>query len=274
MNVSRYWVLEGDAVVDGVSPFNRGLAYGDGLFETMRVKSGGIPLLPFHWRRLQQGLGRLGISEPGASLQTFLLDACRDLEQGVLKLIVTRGQGGRGYLPPANAEPVQIVSLHPLPHYEQDHARVGIDIGISQRRLGNNPLLAGLKHLNRLEQVLVRQSLAEAGYVEGLVLDVGDLVIEGAFSNICVITGDLIRTPALSSAGVSGVMRAWLSENVQAHGFAWQECELRLQDVLMSEEVFLCNSINGLWPVTAIEGRRFAIGPSTRVLQQALASIF
>lgn len=274
MNLPRSWVFEGGTHVDAVSPFNRGLAYGDGLFETMRVKGGKIPLLPFHWRRLEHGLGRLGIPAPDASLQSFLLDASREVEQGVLKLIVTRGEGGRGYLPAVGSKPVQIVSLHPLPVYDVDYAHQGIDIGISCLRLGKNPMLAGLKHLNRLEQVLVRQSLSEAGYIEGVVLDVGDLVIEGAFSNICVITRNLIRTPLLDAAGVSGVMRAWLSENASTLGLVWRECELRLEDVLASEEVFLCNSINGLWPVTAIESQRFAIGPTTRVLQQAVASIF
>ncbi len=274
MSLPRSWVLKGGVVVDGVSVFDRGLAYGDGLFETMRVHQGRIPLLSLHWRRLEAGLSRLNISLPlPEMLQSFLLDCSASTESGVLKLIVTRGEGGRGYLPPPQAESVQIVSLHSLPVYEHDYGQ-GIDIGVSRIRLGRNPLLAGLKHLNRLEQVLIRQSLQSAGFLEGVVLDIDDLVIEGAFSNICIVSGNVLLTPILEAAGVAGVMRSWVLENAPALGLPCRECDLRLEDVLAADEVFLCNSVSGLWPVTAIERRRYDAGPWTRTLQKALAAIF
>lgn len=274
MTLPKHWVLQGDAIVDGVSPFNRGLAYGDGLFETMRVHAGGIPLLPRHLNRLDVGLRRLGIPHQERSWHLFLLDCCRELDAGVLKLIVTRGEGGRGFLPPPAGTPVIIISLHPLPHYDIDYAEHGIAIGVSPVRLGKNPLLAGMKHLNRLEQVLIRQALDGAGFIEGVVLDADDLVVEGAFSNICIVSGNVLKTPLLNSAGVAGVMREWVLEQGPSLGLDVSECELRLADVLAADEVFLCNSINGLWPVTAIDKQQKQIGRWTRALQNSLARLY
>lgn len=236
----------------------------------MRVHAGSIPLWPRHWRRLTTDLQRLSIPAPTAELHVFLLDCCRGVEGGLLKLIVTRGEGGRGYLPSETAEPVIIVSLHPLPYYETDYSRAGISIGISSLRLGHSSLLAGMKHLNRLEQVLVRQHLQVAGYLEGIVLDQDDLVVEAAFSNICIVADNVLKTPLLDNAGVAGVMRGWILENAATQGLSAVECPLTLAEVLRADEVFLCNSVNGLWPVTAIENQIFSIGRFTRALQGEL----
>lgn len=260
-------------MLDGISPHNRGLAYGDGLFETMRVQGRNIPLLSRHMERLTAGLQRLGIPMPDRSLESFLLDCCRDTDAGVLKLVVTRGEGGRGYLPPEDVDPVIIVSLHPLPSYPADFCRDGLAIGVSSLRIGKNPLLAGMKHLNRLEQVLIRKDLHDAGFIEGLVLNEEDLVVEGAFSNIFVIADDTLMTPLLHSAGVAGVLRGWLLENAPLMGLATVELNLDLPSLLAAEEIFLCNSVNGLWPVTSLGARQWAIGRWTRALQQAYATL-
>lgn len=263
--------MEGGALVECVSPANRGLAYGDGLFETMRVQAGNIPLLQRHWQRLTTDLQRLSIPAPGIELLAFLSECCRGISSGVLKLIVTRGEGGRGYLPAETAEPVIVVSLHALPHYEVDFALSGIAIGLARLRLGHSAMLAGLKHLNRLEQVLVRQDLHRMGHLEGVVLDQDDFVVEAAFSNIFMVSENCLQTPALDRAGVAGVMRGWIVESAPSLGLSVTECRLTLPELLKADEVFLCNSVNGLWPVIAIENQAFNIGSCTRALQNEFA---
>lgn len=241
----------------------------------MRVQAGNIPLLQRHWRRLTTDLLRLSIPVPGDALLAFLLECCRGVSSGVLKLIVMRGeQGGRGYLPCETAEPVIVISLYPFPGYESDYAGMGIGIGVSRLRLGHCPVLAGMKHLNRLEQVLVRQDLHAMGYLEGVVLDQDDFVVEAAFSNICTVSGKLLKTPILDRAGVAGVMRGWVMENAPFLGLSPSECRLTLPDIMAADEVFLCNSVNGLWPVIAIDHQGFSIGSATRALQDEFARQF
>lgn len=233
----------------------------------MRVQAGNIPLLERHWRRLTTDLQRLSIPVPAVDLLAFLSECCRGTSIGVLKLIVTRGEGGRGYLPAETAEPVIIISLHPLPCYDVDFALTGIAIGVARLRLGHSAMLAGMKHLNRLEQVLVRQDLQVTGYLEGVVLDQDDFVVEAAFSNICMISGNCLKTPILDRAGVAGILRGWIMDNAPSLGLSATECRLTLPELLAADEVFLSNSVNGVWPVIAIENQVFSIGSYTRSLQ-------
>lgn len=275
MSLPTCWILQGNTFLECVSPFNRGLAYGDGLFETMRVCAGKVPLLQQHLDRLSAGLIRLDIPFSPDTLIPFFNECCRGVDQAVLKLIVVRGEGGRGYLPADDALPVVIISRHALPVYAENYAASGLSIGISTIRLARNSLLAGLKHLNRLEQVLVRKQLHQAGFIEGVVLDTSDFVVEASFSNICMVSKGVLVTPALHSAGVAGVMRGWVLDHARRVGLPAAEDDIRLADILRAEEVFLCNSVNGIWPVTAIADRQWAaIGSMTRNIQCEVASLF
>lgn len=279
LNLPRHWVVTGGIVSEvnnreGVSPASRGLAYGDGLFETMRVHDSAIPLLTRHLARLTSGLKRLSIPAPELDLTDFLVGCCGNTPKAVLKLIVTRGSGGRGYLPDPDAPSQLIASLFPFPHFDVDYAQAGISVGISGLRAGSNPLLAGLKHLNRLEQVLIRMDLHSAGFMEGLVLDSEDFVIEGVSSNIGIWRGNTLATPSLDSAGVAGVARGWALEQATAIGYSVSEQKLRLDDIWSADEVFLCNSINGFWPVASIAGRAIKTGSKTRLLQEKWKGIF
>ena len=258
-----------------LDPAERGLAYGDGLFETLCVRHGQPVLMGRHWQRLLEGCRRLRIAldEPvlRAELAAFL--AGRDC--GVLKIIVTRGAGGRGYLPAAAAEPTRLLSWHPEPAYPADWAEQGICAGLCSQRLGDSPMLAGLKHLNRLEQVLLRQELEQLGCTEALVCNTAGQVVEGVFSNVFMELGGELLTPPVARAGVAGVMRAELLALAPALGIAVREAGLTATDFGRADALFFCNSVYGIWPVREFAGRVFnETGAITRRLQRAIQPLF
>ncbi len=252
---------------------DRGLQYGDGLFETIAVTDGRLQLWRRHMQRLQEGCERLGIAMPADEL--LLAEAahlCRDQERAVLKIIVTRGSGGRGYRPTADAQPRRILSLHPWPDYPSHWARDGVVVRLCSTRLGLNPQLAGLKHLNRLEQVLARTEWDDGSIAEGVMQDVEGQLVEGSMSNLFLVRDGVLQTPPVDRCGVAGVMRAHLLALAQRHGLP---CEIRTLDVDAmgtADEVFLCNSIIGIWPVRQFEQYSYRPGALTQLLQQFLAS--
>ena len=270
---STVWI-NGSATLP-LDPAERGLAYGDGLIETLRVRHGHPVLTGRHWRRLREGCKRLGIVLDEQVLRAELAAFLAGREHGVLKIIVTRGPGGRGYLPPANAEPTRLLSWHPEPVYPAAWAEQGIRATICQQRLGDAPMLAGLKHLNRLEQVLLRQELEQTGCAEALVCDTRGQVVEGVFSNVFMVAAGELLTPAIVNAGVAGVMRAELLARASLLGVSAREAVLTPDDFLRADELFFCNSVYGIWPAQQLAGRVFGgAGVVTRQLQQHLAPLF
>ncbi len=259
---------------DLIAADDRGLLYGDGLFETLAVHNGEPRLWPQHMARLTQGCARLGITPPAADL---LHDEARSLCAGsgraVLKIIVTRGSGGRGYRPPSPALPRRILSLHPWPDYPEHWSRQGINVRLCDTPLGASPRLAGLKHLNRLEQVLARAEWDDPEIAEGLMLDTAGGLVEGTMSNLFLVRDGRLRTPALERCGVAGVMRARVLELAAQGGIACEVSELGLADLQAADEVFVCNSVIGIWPVRRVQNMEFTPGPVTRFLQQAMGCL-
>jgi 4-amino-4-deoxychorismate lyase len=257
---------------DRISVNDRALHYGDGLFETFAVKDGEALAWDRHIARLQTDCARLGIECPAIPLlQSEAAQLCEGRQLAVLKLIISRGEGGRGYQPPQIAQTTRIFSLHDWPDYPLKYQQQGIEAGICEMRLGHNPLLAGMKHLNRLEQVLIRQKLAKTPYAEVIVMDINDKVIEGSMSNIFLVKNEQIFTPELSGAGVAGVIRGRILELARAMNL---DCEVRtvsLDDVLRADEIFFCNSVAGVWPVARIKQTTYQAGPITRRLRQPLS---
>lgn len=248
---------------------DRGLHYGDGLFETLAVQGGRILRIGMHLERLGEGCTRLGMPVPDEKLlRQELAAAAQDQTQAVLKLMMTRGSGGRGYRPPADARPARVLLRYPWPEYPAAWSEEGIELRVCRTRLGCNPALAGLKHLNRLEQVLARAEWNE-GPQEGLMLDTEGRVIEGTMTNVFAspVAGKLV-TPALDQAGVAGVMRRHILEQARQAGVETEVRELGLAELMDQQEIFVCNSIAGIWPVNRIETRRYGIGPMTRLARQ------
>ena len=258
---------------DTLPASDRGLAYGDGLFETIAVRQGRIALLERHMQRLAEGARRLALPLDLAPVRAELLAFASELRYGVAKLIVTRGDGLRGYAPPVDARCRRILSGNPPPAYPSRHRADGIRLFPCATRLAEQPLLAGLKHLNRLEQVLARSEWQDPGYAEGLMCDLSGRPIEGVFSNLFLVRHGELLTPALTRCGVAGVMRAEILERAAAAGIATRVADLDHADLLAAEEVFLCNSQYGIWPVVAFETHVWPVGGLTRKLQLILADL-
>lgn len=232
---------------------DRGLAYGDGLFETLRISARGPVLLEYHLDRLQDSAQRLRIPFDRTAMTKELnaFPGCH--HPGVVKLIYTRGVGGRGYSPANLDHPTRILSSHSEPAWPAWHYEQGVHLHTCKTRLGRNPLLAGMKHLNRLEQVLARgEWLSTNVYQEGLVCDTEGNMVEGVMSNLFFVVDDVMQTPLLANCGVAGVLRRWLLENFQQWQMAVQEVEKPPCHLQRASEVFICNSVYGVWPVASL----------------------
>lgn len=246
---------------------DRGLHYGDGVFTTLRVRDGVAALWEQHAARVQAGCRHLGIALPdSAQLHAEAQQVCAGVTRGVLKIVITRGVGGRGYAPPRAGTPTRIVALYPWPEFPATHWREGVAVRVNTMRLARNPRLAGIKHLNRLEQVLARAEWGDAGIAEGLMLDDANQVIEATAANIFVVRDGALLTPRLHDCGVAGVMRAEIMQLAQLGGLSVQECALSLDDVRDADEIFLTNSVIGVWPVRKLDTLAKPIGPRTRAI--------
>lgn len=252
---------------ESLSVKDRGLAYGDGLFETIAVTAGKPSLLDRHLARLVDGCGRLGMAIDPALVRSELLAFSSALGSGVAKLILTRGDGLRGYAPPRPATPRRILQGAPQPSYPVGHGQQGVRLFPCRTRLAEQPLLAGLKHLNRLEQVLARSEWQDAEHAEGLMLDTAGRVIEGVYSNLFLLKDGVLLTPDLSRCGVAGVMRAELLAQAESAGMRCEVRDIVLDELLAADEVFVCNSLYGVWPVVGLQDYGWPVGPLTRKLQ-------
>lgn len=253
---------------------DRGLHYGDGLFETIAVRDGCPLFWKRHLKRLGEGCIRLGIPMPNAGdLEYEAAQVCESAERAVLKIIVTRGSGGRGYRAPRQAVATRIVACHPWPEYPAEFCSRGVAVHICDTRLGSNSRLAGLKHLNRLEQVLARSEWDDPSIPEGLMMDGRDRVIEGTMSNIFLVRDGRLLTPDLSECGVSGIVRGFILESCLALSIPCRVTELTYKDLQEADELFLTNSIIGIWPIIDLIGARYAVGPVTQRLAIELAAV-
>lgn len=257
---------------EGLSVHDRGLAYGDGLFETIRVRSGQPQLFERHLQRLQEGCSRLRLACDMAELRAEILAFSAALDEGVAKLILTRGEGERGYAAPKGA-PRRVLIASSAPSYPTRNADQGVQLFACTTRLAEQPQLAGLKHLNRLEQVLARAEWQDPNFAEGLMRDTSGRVIEGVFSNIFLVSEGRLMTPVLERCGVAGVMRAELIELARRSGVVVEIEDVSIEQLLHADEVFLCNSLFGIWPVQRLMTRHWSVGPLTRKLQHRLAKL-
>jgi len=174
------------------------------------------------------------------------------------------------YRPPAPALPRRILSLHPWPDHPAHWPQQGVNVRLCDTPLGANPRLAGLKHLNRLEQVLARAEWDDPDIAEGLMLDAAGGLVEGTMSNLFLVQGGRLRTPALEQCGVAGVMRGHVLALAEQGGIACEVTALGLADLRSADELFVCNSVIGIWPVRRVQGMEFMPGSVTRRLQQAI----
>lgn len=255
---------------DQLSLTDRGLSYGDGLFETIQIRQGCPLLLDAHRERMEQGARRLRFADDSVALLFADLAQISLPDTGVLKLTLTRGPGGRGYRLPEPQAVSRIIGLAPLPAFAGSPAEDGIVVRQCETQLGLNPLLAGIKHLNRLEQVLARAEWQSADIAEGIVSDLEGYLVEGTMSNLFWVAQGQLYTPQLDRCGVAGIVRNQLLVLAARAGLPVQEGRFRQEDLLAADEMFVCNSLIDIWPVRTYEGQAFTIGPIIRKLQKLL----
>ena len=250
------------SIPETLSTQDRGLAYGDGLFETIAVRNNIPCFWADHMQRLAEGCERLGFPLPDLTvIEKKAIALCEESEDrpAVLKIILTRGLGGRGYRAPENPDPWYGMSLYHAPEYPQARYSEGIRACVCETRLASSPSLAGIKHLNRLEQVLARQEFGDECQ-EGLMLDGMGRVIEGTMSNLFLLCDDALLTPEINDCGVNGVTRRRLLEWARQQGI---ECrvsqEVSLEQVFSADALFVCNSVIGLWPVRQLEDKTYPV---------------
>ncbi len=267
-------ILVDGVAVESIDARDRGVMFGDGLFETLAVVDGVIVNWSDHNERLQAGCATLDIPCPRAGmLADEILSVATNHARSVVRLTLTRGTGGAGYAPPPEAKPTRIIVRRAWPDHYAVKATHGVKIGIARHPLSTNPRLAGLKHLNRLDQVLASREVDRANWDEALMRDADGQIIEATRCNVFALRDDALVTPALDTAGVRGVMRKNVLAVAGALGITIRECSLRLADIERADELFLCNAIAGIWPVVVLHGdtpRAFPIGSTTRAIRAAL----
>ncbi|MAC46748.1 MAG: aminodeoxychorismate lyase [Oceanospirillum sp.] len=229
---------------------DRGLAYGDGVFETCRMLQGQAPLFDLHWQRLSQSIQRLGFELPFTAdeLKQYLSRAVSG--DGLAKLIVTRGSGGRGYCPPEQAHARWSLQGMAVPETPLEYYQQGVQVRSCQLKLSSQPALAGMKHLSCLEQVLARAEWQDNTIFDGLLFDLQDHLIEATVCNVFLLQDHQLITPKLDQSGVSGVMRAAIEQACSAVGLSFVERHIHRSEIAQAEALFLSNSVRGIIPVS------------------------
>lgn len=257
-----------------ISCSDRGLLYGDGLFETMAVVNGKLPLWAWHHDRFTRSCARLKLScPPRAVLEAEIAQLASDVDRAVIKLMLTRGVGGRGYATQADAIPTRILQRHAWPALPDSFWQTGIKAIFCEQRLARQPALAGIKHLNRLEQVLARAEWDDPAIQEGVMTDTDGHIIEAVSHNIFIVAGGTVITPDLQFSGVAGVMRQYILSYLEESGQTVKVTALRKQDLITADGVFVCNSLHGIWPVCELDGKHYPLNGLICELRDHIAHI-
>ena len=257
-----------------ISATDRGLFYGDGVFRTFPAIDG----RPLHWTRHHEKLvhdcAALGLRAPDAcELEHDVAKACESRPACTVKIIVTRGTGRRGYGYDAGSAATCVVIGDAPQRYPRSYSEAGVSVRLCALQLGVQPRLAGIKHLNRLENVLARAEWSGGDVAEGILRDADNRVICGTMTNLFIVSDGELLTPCLDRCGVAGVTRDRIIDAAAREGIPCLTTELSWDAVLAAGEVFLVNSLAGIWPVRSIEGHTGTRAPGsvTRRLQGVLA---
>lgn len=241
-----------------ISALDRGFSYGDGVFRTMRVHNGMPVSWPFHYQKLVADCAAIGIVCPSAELlmsdfqKLFEVELFQEGISQVAKIIITRGEGERGYAPPVITVPTRVLIKSNMPHYAASNAEHGVQLHVCDIRLSAQPNLAGIKHLNRLENVLARMEWRDESIFDGLLLDEKGNVIECTMSNIFMRSANTLITPDLSLCGVVGITRQRIMGLSKLLGMEIVIGTFTLAQLLDADEIIICNSLYGAFQVRKI----------------------
>lgn len=242
-----------------ISPLDRGLAYGDGVFRTLKVVDGLPEHWPLHYQKLVADCGAIGIVCPSAELLMSDLQQLFNAEEtAVVKIIITRGDGERGYTPPAVTAPMRLLTKSAMPEYPQLNFTEGVSLHICKTRLAHQPVLAGIKHLNRLENVLARMEWNDPAISEGLMLDMDGNVIECTSANIFARFDKVLVTPNLDQCGIAGITRQRILDLAHTQGLKTKIETFNLEKLFSADELIICNSLYGAWQVREVSNKTWA----------------
>ncbi|TCV90071.1 aminodeoxychorismate lyase [Sulfurirhabdus autotrophica] len=256
---------------DKLDALDRGLMYGDGVFRTMVMRNSSVFWWDIQYKKLQDDCAALGITCPGKEcLESELAVLTAQTPECVIKIVVTRGVGLRGYTANLAQQPTRILSTSPLPGFPAEYIDKGVKVRVCDLRLSYQPRLAGIKHLNRLENVLARTEWTDAEIAEGLLLDARDNVISGTMSNISLLKEGVFITPDLSLCGIAGVARQRIMEIVAGWGWRIRIQPVSLSMLIEAEEVLLSNSVIGVWQITELQEKIWQPGNLTKKIRCVL----
>ena len=250
-----------------ISVFDRCFQFGDGLFETMKLEGNRLLLWKQHYQRLIQGCKCLKIIEPKQDdlllqlSKAVKISRIKTYELAILKLVITRGYSRRGYGYDPTSKPNTIILVLSYPNENLSALRMSF----CQNKLVENPALAGIKHCNRLEQVL----LSPPGSKNCIVLDQSDRVICASASNLFLIEKNTLSTPDLSSCGIAGTARSKILDLASLLKVPLRIEKITKQRLLAADAVFVCNSLFGIRPISEISDRCYKPNPLLKHLQQA-----
>lgn len=248
---------------------NRGLAYGDGVFTTAKVVNGQVQLLAEHIERLKISCQKLHIILPDLnSIIEELERVAQRFPLSVAKVIITSGDGGRGYSRQGCLTSNVIITLHPIPEHYAQLQQQGIHLGVSTLKIGINPLTAGVKHLNRLEQVLIREELDSRNEDDLLVLNCFEDIIEASAANVFWLRGNTWYTPQLTVSGVEGLMRNHILQRC-ANLVEIELVNAKLTALDNIDAMFICNSVMGIMPVKQFQKQELVLAPCYEMMKYA-----
>ena len=254
-----------------ISIRDRGLLYGDGVFRTLLATKGRALNWPQHYQKLKHDCAALDIPCPELSILTSELDQILHVHpEGILKIIITRAGGQRGFAPSADTTSCRIWDVFDAPPYPAEWTTSGIKAGICAFRLSRQPRLAGIKHLNRLENVLASAEFGNRDWGEGILLDTHDCVIEGTRTNLFMASGGTLVTPKLTECGVAGVQRDRVISLARQLDIVLEVRDIGLNELMDADEIFLVNSIIGVWPIRELEQSRWTTFPFTNRIRKHL----
>ncbi len=252
---------------------DRGLNFGDGLFETMLFAQGHLFYPDLHLARLEKGIAVLGFPDCLPAVQEQLSLVAKELlsaqhTQYAVRLTLTRGDGQRGYMPGSTCTPRVIISAAQLDQDWQQQPSAAAT-SVAKIRWSHQPQLAGLKHLNRLEQVLAARERFNENVDELIMLDGESSVVSTVSGNLFAVIDGVLQTPRLNKCGIEGTRRRLIIERwSQKVGIETRELDMGMQQLQSATEVFFCNSIVGLRPVSSLGGRVWSTHPICDALHQ------
>ena len=269
------WFAQGQRITS-IPLDDRGAQYGDGLFETIAIRGGAPRFWALHCERLMSGCARLGIASPEPNLilqqlQLAITASGVDAEYALAKIVVSAGSGRRGYAREDALVPAVRIGMFAAQPLGPKIYRDGIAVTLCGTRLAIQPQVAGIKLLNRIEQILARAEWNEPSIFEGLMLDTDERLICGTMSNVFISHGNVISTPAITRCGVAGVMREHLLSVFDNEGVDCSIRDIGLQELASADELILCNSQFGVLPVRKIDERTVVADSVTRRIMRLAA---